>query len=206
IRPKVSATPTCDTAPPVTLSITIAPVPAKTRQNVPKNSAISFLPILCERREDSGLKFQLAILGAKLFHFRANFFQQLPRFRELFRVRAGQLGWIWKRPVQSCSHARENRAPCCFGLAAHCNHVGEYVTRRLPNLEDRLCLVARNVDSSLLQRFYRQRIENARFQPSALSFEIITAHLVKQCRSDLAARTVLHANEKNVFLHRPDIR
>ena len=106
--------------------------------------------------------------------------------------------------MQSCSHTRENRAPCRFGLATHRNRVGEYVLRGLPNIEDGLCLVARNVDSSLLQCFYRQRIENARFQPSALGFEVITAHLVKQCRRDLAARTVLHTNKKNLFLHRPN--
>src|SRR4030095_4310133 len=145
MRPKVSATPACETAPPVTLSITIAPVPANTRQKVPKNSAISFFPMLCERREDLGLQVQLAMLFTKAVNFRANFFQQVPRFREPFRVRAGEPGGIWKRPVQSCSHARENRAPCCFGLATHCNHVGEYVTRGLPNLEHGLRRVARNV-------------------------------------------------------------
>src|SRR4029077_16180574 len=127
MRPKVSATPTCETAPPVTVSITIAPVPANTRQKVPRNSAISFLPILCERREDLSLQFQLAILGAKLFHFRANFFQQLPRFRELLRVRASTLRRVRKRPVHSCSHTGKNRAPCCFRLTANCNHIGEYV-------------------------------------------------------------------------------
>ena len=31
------------------------------------------------------------MLFAELFNFRANFFQQLPRFRELFRVRASKL-------------------------------------------------------------------------------------------------------------------
>src|SRR6476661_68676 len=106
--------------------------------------------------------------------------------------------------MQWCSHTRENRTACCFGLTAHRDHIGEYVLRGLPNTEDGLRLVARNVDSSLLQRFYRQRIENARFQPSALCVEEITAHLVKQCRSDLAARTVLHANKKNVLFQRPE--
>ena len=98
MRPKVSATPTCETAPPVTVSITIAPVPANTRQKVPRNSAINFFahPFDVKSREDLGLQFQLAILGAKLFHFRANFFQQLPRFRELFRVRASKLRRVRK--------------------------------------------------------------------------------------------------------------
>src|SRR4030095_7535753 len=113
MRPKVSATPTCETAPPLTLSITIAPVPANTRQKVPKNSANNFFGILSRRktRENSGLQFHRAVLFAEGVNFRANFFQQLPSFRQLFRVRAGELGWIWKRPVQSCRHARENRAP-----------------------------------------------------------------------------------------------
>src|SRR5436190_14886231 len=92
MRPKVSATPTCDTAPPVTPSITIAPVPANTRQKVPKNSAISFFHMLCERREDLGLQVQFAMFVAELFNFCANFFQQLPRFRDLFRTRASKLG------------------------------------------------------------------------------------------------------------------
>src|SRR5215475_10405996 len=109
MRPKVSATPTWETAPPLTVSITIAPVPANTRQKVPKNSANNFFGILSRRktRENLDLQFQLAMLFAEILNLRANFFQQLPRFRELFRVRAGELGWIWKRPVQSCTHARE---------------------------------------------------------------------------------------------------
>jgi hypothetical protein len=106
--------------------------------------------------------------------------------------------------MQSSSHTRENRAAFCFGLTAHCNHIGEYVTRGLPDIEDGLCLTARNVDSSLLQCFYSQGIEYAGFQPSALGAEVITAQLVEQRRSDLAACTVLHTNEKDFLFHRPD--
>src|SRR6188472_4150359 len=49
--------------------------------------------------------------------------------------------------MQWCSHTRENRTASCFGLAAHGDHVGEYVLRGLPNIEDGLRLVARDVDS-----------------------------------------------------------
>src|SRR5881275_638351 len=63
---KVSATPTCDTAPPVTPSITIAPVPANTRQKVPKNSAISFFGSAGGMRDDLHLQFQLAMHRAEL--------------------------------------------------------------------------------------------------------------------------------------------
>src|SRR4051794_17354809 len=38
-RPNVRAAPTCDTAPPCTSLTTMAPVPAKTRAKVPKDSA-----------------------------------------------------------------------------------------------------------------------------------------------------------------------
>ena len=84
MRPKVSATPTCETAPPLTVSITIAPVPANTRQKVPKNSANNFFGILSRRktRENSGLRFHRAVLFAEVLNLRANFFQQLPRFRQ----------------------------------------------------------------------------------------------------------------------------
>src|SRR5581483_6872488 len=41
-RPKVRATPTCETAPPLCSLTMTAPVPAKTRQNVPMNSAAYF--------------------------------------------------------------------------------------------------------------------------------------------------------------------
>lgn len=51
-------------------------------------------------RDDLHLQFQLAMLLAELFNLGANFFQQFPRFRELFCVRAGKLRWIGKRPVQ----------------------------------------------------------------------------------------------------------
>src|SRR5438309_9983107 len=40
-RPNVKATPTCETPPWLVLSITIAPVPANTRANVPNASATS---------------------------------------------------------------------------------------------------------------------------------------------------------------------
>jgi hypothetical protein len=56
-------------------------------------------PHALRRRGGLSLQFQLAILFAELLNFRANFFQQLARFRELFRLRSGELGWIWKRPV-----------------------------------------------------------------------------------------------------------
>jgi hypothetical protein len=69
--------------------------------------------------------------------------------------------------VQSCSHTRKNRAAFCFGLTAHRNHIGEYVTRGLPNFENGLRFIARNVDSSFLQCFYRQGIEHAGFQPAS---------------------------------------
>ena len=106
--------------------------------------------------------------------------------------------------MQSCSHTRENRAAFCFGLTAHCNRIGEYVLRGLPNIEDGLRLIARNVDSTLLQCFYRQGIQDARFQPGAVGFEVITAQFVEQRRSNLAACTVLHTNEKDFLFHRPD--
>ena len=44
----------------------------------------------------SGWQFQLAMLFAEPVNFRANFFQQLPRFRELFRVRASKLRRVRK--------------------------------------------------------------------------------------------------------------
>jgi len=68
----------------------------------------------------------------------------------------------------------------------------------------RIVSCCENVDSSLLQCFYQtsdlpQRIETPGFQPSALCFEVITAQFVEQCRSDLAACTVLNTKEKTVF-------
>src|SRR5713226_75689 len=42
ISPKVTAMPTCETVPLLTSLTMMAPVPAKTRQNVPMNSEISF--------------------------------------------------------------------------------------------------------------------------------------------------------------------
>src|SRR5437762_2535510 len=108
MRPKVSATPTCDTAPPVTPSITIAPVPANTRQKVPKNSAISFFAILCGMRDDLHLQFQLAMLLAELFNLGANFLQCFNGQRnERSRFESGTL-WYKKLTTnlveQGCSH------------------------------------------------------------------------------------------------------
>ena len=61
-------------------------------------------------RDDLHLQFQLAMLLAELFNLGANFFQQFPRFRELFCVRAGKLRWIGKRPVQPFRYTGKDRA------------------------------------------------------------------------------------------------
>jgi len=47
-----------------------------------------------QRREDLSLQLQVAMLFAELLNFRANFFQQLPCFRHLFRMRASELRGI----------------------------------------------------------------------------------------------------------------
>src|SRR5688572_7105916 len=53
-RPNVSATPTWVTCPPLAALTTIAPVPAKTRANVPTNSAAILLPITPPPPPDGG--------------------------------------------------------------------------------------------------------------------------------------------------------
>jgi len=78
------------------------------------------------------------MLLTKRIYFRVNLITDATRLLQTFFVSASKLGRIWKRPVQSCSHTRENRASFCFGLAANCNHIGKYVARRLANIEDGL--------------------------------------------------------------------
>src|SRR5438552_507331 len=139
IRPKVSATPTCVTAPPVVSSITIAPVPAKTRANVPMNSAARFFT-LCSRRS------VLRRPNRSCTDLIADATYSL----QLFLVRAREFGRIVKRPVQASSDARKNRTTFSLGFAANRHDELEYLSR-FPNIENALRCVHRDIDSDLLK-------------------------------------------------------
>src|SRR6266403_1846112 len=206
MRPKVSATPTCETAPPLTLSITIAPVPANTRQKVPKNSANNFFGILSRRktRENSGLQFHRAVLFAEVLNLSANFFQQFARFRQPLFVRSAKLRGIGKRPVQPLRYPGENRAAFRLRFTANGDRIRKQLTR-FEDVENRLCFVGRDVGPNFLERFNSQRVQRSWFESGTLRFEKLAAHFVEQRCSDLAARAVMNANEKNPLLHRPNV-
>src|SRR6059058_2758774 len=103
IRPNVSAIPTWETSPPVTSSMTIAPVPAKTSAKVPRHSAMSFLAIDLRCR---GLQ---ADLFAPVLNFRPNFVANDPDLFEFCGLAALHLRRIGEAPMQSRRGSGEYR-------------------------------------------------------------------------------------------------
>src|SRR5438874_4769793 len=119
IRPNVSAIPTWETSPPVTSSMTIAPVPAKTSAKVPRHSAMSFLAIDLRCR---GLQ---ADLFAPLLNLRPDLVANEPNLFEFCGFTALHLRRIREAPMQPCRGSRENGALLRAGLVAHANDIGE---------------------------------------------------------------------------------
>src|SRR3954465_2792734 len=69
IRPNVSEIPTCVIAPPLTSLMTIAPVPANTRANVPTDSALS----LFHRKESTDSSSCIFLLSTQQRQSNMNF-------------------------------------------------------------------------------------------------------------------------------------
>src|SRR5205823_12175166 len=111
IRPNVSATPTCVTTPPLVSLITIAPVPAKTRANVLRNSAADFFTFC--RRRNAPRKTNLFSRGSD--RGPDVFLPTVPRA-------SGEFRRVVKRPMQPSSYAGKNRAPFSFSFATHHYH------------------------------------------------------------------------------------
>ena len=135
------------------------------------------------------------------FDSRANLLQDLACSRHLFFVRSSKLRWIGKWPVQPCSYAREHRAALRFGFTANCNYVRKQLTG-FEDVKDRLRPDARDIDPDFLKRFHRQRVKCSRLESCALCLKKLTANPVEKRCSYLAARAVMDANEKDVFLHK----
>ena len=140
------------------------------------------------------------MLFAEVFDPRANLLQHFACPGHLLLMLSSKLRRIGKWPVQPFGYTREHRATFRFGFTANCN----YVRKELPRLEDvkdRLRPGARDVHPDFLKRFDRQRVECSRFESGALSVKKLAANPVEKRCSHLAARAVMDANEKDVFLH-----
>lgn len=87
---------------------------------------------VCGMRHQSCLQFRFPVLSAKLLNLRANFFQQLPGFRDLFFMCPGKLRRIVEWPVEPLRYTGKNRASLRLRLAAN----GYYVGEQLTGLED----------------------------------------------------------------------
>jgi hypothetical protein len=141
------------------------------------------------------------MLFAEVFDPRANLLQHLARPGHLFLMRSSKLRRIGKWPVQSFGYTREHRAALRFGFTANCNCVG----KQLPgfeHIEDRLRPGARDVDPDFPKRFHRQRVKRSRLESGALCLKKLATNLVEKRRGHMAARAVMDANEKDVFLHK----
>ena len=135
------------------------------------------------------------------FDSRANLLQDLACSRHLFFVRSSKLRRIGKWPVQPCSYAREHRAALRFGLTANCNYVGKQLTG-FEDVKDRLRSNARDIDPDFPKRFHRQRVKCSRLESCALCVKKVAANPVEKRCGHLAARAVMDANEKDVFVHK----
>ena len=141
------------------------------------------------------------MLFAEGFDPRANLLQYLSCSGHLLLMRSSKLRRIGKWPVQPCGYTREHRAALRFGFTANCNYVG----KQLPGFEDvkdRLRPDARDIDPDFLKRFHCQRVERSRLEPCALGLKKVAAILVEKRCGHLAARAIMDANEKDVFLHK----
>ena len=141
------------------------------------------------------------MLFAEVFNLRANLLQHFACPGHLLFMRSSELRRIGKWPVQPFGYTREYRATFRFGFTANCN----YVRKELPRLEDienRLRPGARDVYPDFLKRFDRQRVECSRLESGALCVKKLAANPVEKRCGHLAARAVMDANEKDVFLHK----
>ena len=141
------------------------------------------------------------MLFAEVFDPRANLLQHFACPGHLLLMRSSKLRRIGKWPVQPCGYTREHWAALRFGFTANCNYVG----KQLPGSEDvknRLRPNARDIDPDFLKRFHCQRVECSRFESGALGMKKVAANPVQKRCSHLAARAVMDANEKDVFLHK----
>ncbi len=141
------------------------------------------------------------MLFAEVFDPRANLLQHFVCPGHLLLMRSSKLRRIGKWPVQRFCYTREHRAALRFGLTANCNYVG----KQLPGFEDvkdRLRPNARDIDPDFLERFHCQRVKCSRLESCALCLKKLTANPVEKRCSYLAARAVMDANEKDVFLHK----
>src|SRR5262249_5123443 len=141
-----------------------------------------------------------AMLFVEIFDSRANLLQNLAYPRHLFFMGSSKVRWIGKWPVQPLRFTCEQRTALRFGLTANCNYVG----KQLPGFEDvrdRLCSDTRDVDPNFLKRFHHQRVKRSRLESGALCLKKLATSPVEKRRGHLAARAVMDANEKDVFLH-----
>jgi hypothetical protein len=140
------------------------------------------------------------MLFAEGFDPRANLLQHLACPGHLLLMRSSKLRRIGKWPVQPFGYTREHRTTFRFGFTANCNYVGKQLTG-FEDVKDRLRPNARDIDPDFLKRFHRQRVKCSRFESGALCVKKLAANPVEKRCGHLAARAVMDANEKEVFLH-----
>jgi hypothetical protein len=140
------------------------------------------------------------MLFAEVFDPRANLLQHFACPRHLFLMRSSKLRRIGKWPVQPFRYTREQGTALRFGFTANCNYVSKQLTG-FEDVKDRSRPGARDVHPDFLKRFDRQRVECSRFESGALCLKKLATNLVEKRCGHLAARAVMDANEKDVFLH-----
>src|SRR3954470_86482 len=168
----------------------IAPVPAKTRANVPRNSAANFFTDSDSRRNLRTNFFAPRFdLGADLIPDHAYLLQ-------LLLLRTGRLRRVGKTPVQPLSRAGKDGTSLGVGFITHRYDIGEELSG-LEDIEHRSRFFFRNIDPDFRHHLHRERIERAAFESGALCLEEVFAKLIHPCFRHLAARAVVYADEEN---------
>jgi hypothetical protein len=115
-------------------------------------------------------------------------------------TRAGEGRRIWKTPVQSFGHTREDRAPLGATLVAHRDNVGEQFAR-FEGIEHGLSLLVRNIDGDLAHRFDCQGVKRTGFQSGAVRLKLFAAKLIEKRFGHLAAGAVMNTDEQDFLFH-----
>src|SRR3954453_14440098 len=92
----------------------------------------------------------------------ANLIANATRFLQALIVRASEFRRIIERPVQSGSDSWKNRTTFTFRFATHRHHELEYLSR-LPNVENALRRIFRDIDPEFAKCLHSQWIDRAGF-------------------------------------------
>jgi len=101
--------------------------------------------------------------------------------------------------MQSSGYAWEYRTTLCFGLTTNRDDILKRPAG-LPDIENLLRFVLRNIDAYFQEHFHNLRVQLTRLKAGAFSLEEFSAHLVHERRRHLATGAVMSTDKQDCFL------